>query len=70
MSQDERQCPHTTSCAMYEVFVFESSLALWKNNYCLSDYERCARYKLSQEGQEVPLQLLPNGRRLETGGGG
>jgi len=70
MSQDESRCPHTTACAMYDLFVFESSLALWKKNYCLADYERCARYRLAQEGQEVPLHLLPNGRILETGGSG
>lgn len=67
MTDEEPRCPHTASCAMYELFVFESSLSLWKKSYCFDDYERCARYKLSQEGQEVPLQLLPNGRRLETG---
>jgi hypothetical protein len=67
MSDDSTRCPHVSSCAMYDLFVFEASLSLWKRSYCFDDFERCARYQLSQEGQDVPLQLLPNGRQLSTG---
>ncbi len=52
------------SCSMYELFSFAGTLAAWKINYCTGDYSRCARYQRAASGQQVPLQLMPNGALL------
>jgi hypothetical protein len=57
---------------MYDLFQLSGSLAVWKMNYCSTDYERCARFKLSAEGKPVADHLLPNGSllRLQPKAGG
>ncbi len=62
-------CPHSTDCAMYRLFKLSGSLQVWKINYCNADYERCARYRRSALGQQVPLTLMPNGEHLKKAGG-
>lgn len=58
-------CTHSKNCQLYAQFAMEPSLRLWKQRYCASEYEKCARYQLALEGQSVPLALLPNGRRVK-----
>ncbi len=58
-------CTHSKSCQLYAQFAMEPSLRLWKQRYCLGEYEQCARYQLALEGKSVPLTLLPNGRRVK-----
>ncbi len=58
-------CTHSKNCQLYAQFAMEPSLQLWKQRYCASEYEKCARYQLALEGQSVPLALLPNGRRVK-----
>lgn len=58
-------CTHSKNCQLYAQFAMEPSLRLWKQRYCLGEYERCARYLLAVEGKSVPLTMLPNGRRVK-----
>ncbi len=58
-------CTHSKDCQLYAQFAMEPSLRLWKQRYCISEYEQCARYQLALEGKSVPLTLLPNGRRVK-----
>jgi hypothetical protein len=63
----ESECPHSSSCEMYRLFKFAGTLAVWKINYCNADYTRCARYQASRQGQQVPINLMPNGEFLKKG---
>lgn len=58
-------CTHSKNCQLYAQFAMEPSLRLWKQRYCMGDFEQCARYQLALEGKSVPLALLPNGRRVK-----
>ena len=58
-------CTHSKNCQLYAQFAMEPSLRLWKQRYCMNEYEQCARYQLALEGKSVPLALLPNGRRVK-----
>jgi hypothetical protein len=60
-----RQCPNMPTCRMYAVFTLASTLQIWKENYCTSDYDRCERYKQTACGNQVSDLLLPNGRLLK-----
>lgn len=61
-----RSCPHSTSCPLYPQFTLESFLRYWRTSYCDADYARCARYRLSQEGKPVPVNLLPSGNLMKV----
>ena len=43
----------------------EAAFRVWESFYCDGAFHRCERYRLHEAGQEVPDQLLPNGRLLE-----
>jgi hypothetical protein len=49
---------------MYPLLAMEPALKLWKQHYCEKNFEKCARFNLSLEGNAVPLTLLPNGKQL------
>ena len=57
-------CPHVLDCPLFAVFTMNSALGVWKSNYCTAEYARCARYRLSEAGEPVPQNLLPNGKSL------
>ena len=58
------------TCAMFPLFKLRGSLRVWQENYCESDFERCARYQRSLEGKVTPMNLLPNGQMLDVLGKG
>lgn len=64
---DKTTCPHAVNCPLYPQFTAASLLSYWKACYCESTYSRCARYRLSAEGQPVPLNLLPSGNFMKLG---
>jgi hypothetical protein len=64
------ECPHTSSCEMYDLLRLAGTLAVWKSNYCNGDHERCERFKLAQAGRPVPKNLMPNGVLLRHAGQG
>lgn len=61
------ECSHVTSCELFAQFALNPALKVWQIHYCDSDqHARCARYQMSLRGQPVPLNLLPNGKIIET----
>lgn len=63
----EGECTHIKSCEMYTLLRLAGTLRAWQNRYCRADYTQCERYKRSQQGREVPVNLMPNGEKLKTG---
>jgi ankyrin repeat protein len=59
-------CTHISHCELYAQFAFNSALEIWKTHYCEGDFTRCARYQLALADQPVPLNLLPNGTKVEA----
>jgi hypothetical protein len=57
-------CPHAGSCEMFSLLQAAGTLKTWQIRYCAGEYHTCARYRLSQEGQPVPQNLLPSGQLL------
>ncbi|MBP9114277.1 MAG: hypothetical protein KBF88_15800 [Polyangiaceae bacterium] len=50
---------------MYTLFTEAGTLGAWKELFCKANYTRCARYKASELGHPVPINLLPNGDLLK-----
>ncbi len=59
-------CARMSGCPLFKQFSLKASLAVWTSRYCESDFARCARLQLANEGKPIPLNLLPNGRMLEV----
>jgi len=57
-------CSHVTGCELFVQFAMNPALEVWKEHYCEGEHTRCARYRLSNAGQPVPLTLLPNGKQV------
>lgn len=57
-------CSHSTSCELYVRFAADPSIDVWKKHFCNSDYKKCVRYEMSLKGVSVPLDLLPNGKKI------
>lgn len=62
-------CSHKDACPMYVEFKLKTVLKFWQKSYCDGDFARCERYQLSLEGKPVPINLLPNGKVMDAGGG-
>jgi hypothetical protein len=64
-------CSHSTACPLFAQFQLNTTLRSWKIMYCDSDTRsrNCHRFKLSESGHAVPLNLLPNGTMLEIDAG-
>ena len=54
------------TCALFPLFKLRASLRVWQDNYCESDFQRCARYQRVAEGKITPMNLLPNGQMLDV----
>ncbi len=59
-------CSHTKNCELFPQFALNPALKVWQIHYCEGEHARCARYQLSLQGKTIPLNLLPNGKRVET----
>ncbi len=59
-------CSHTKNCELFPQFALNPALKVWQVHFCEGEFSRCARYQLSLQGKTVPLNLLPNGKRVET----
>ncbi len=59
-------CSHTKNCDLFPQFTLNPALKVWQVHYCEGEFTGCARYRLALEGKAVPLNLLPNGKRVET----
>ena len=54
-------CPKKTDCTLFaEVDLLEALSHNIETFYCKRSFEKCARFKLYQQGQPVPLTLLPH----------
>ena len=60
----KEQCPHMIGCALYPVFKLKAALKVWQTNYCEADFTSCARFQKSCCGDQIPNNLLPNGKLL------
>jgi hypothetical protein len=68
INKDEKMpCPHSTKCELYVRFAADPSIEIWKKHYCSSDFKKCTRYDMSLKGMSIPLDMLPNGKRIATG---
>lgn len=59
-------CPMAVQCPLYAIYP-ASQLNNLKHAYCVGDFRLCARLKIKQSGQEVPLRLLPDGSTFDEG---
>lgn len=58
-------CTRSNNCELYARFAADPSIEVWKKHYCNSSgYEKCERFKMSLKGMSVPLDLLPNGKKI------
>jgi len=51
-------------CELYGAFLLNSSLKTWQIRYCEGAFTECERYRLVCGHQNVPPNLLPNGKLL------
>lgn len=58
-------CTHCQHCELYAQFALNPALQLWQVHYCQGDYQRCVRFQMSLRKETVPLNMLPNGTRVE-----
>jgi hypothetical protein len=58
-------CPNLDGCPLHPHFTMRSSLRIWKDFFCNTNYQACVRYQAAQKGERVPPNLLPNGKLLE-----
>jgi hypothetical protein len=68
MAEKRGNCSHMNGCELFPLFQIRSALRVWQINYCEGTYERCARYQAACRGEAVPINLLPNGKRLIAAG--
>ncbi len=54
-------CPKKAGCSLFaEVDLLSALIRNIETFYCKRSFEKCARYKLYQEGKPVPPKLLPH----------
>lgn len=58
-------CTHCEHCELYAQFALNPAMQLWQAHYCQGDYNRCVRFQMSLRKETVPLNMLPNGARVE-----
>ena len=46
------------------MFRMQSMLRIWQDRYCEGDFASCERYRRAEAKEEVPDNLLPNGKLL------
>jgi hypothetical protein len=59
-------CPHSSKCELYVRFAADPSIEIWKKHFCSLDFQKCTRYDMSLKGMSIPLDMLPNGKRIAT----
>ena len=59
------KCTHCEHCDLFAQFALNPALQVWQTHYCHGEYERCVRYQMSRRNETVPLNLLPNGTKVE-----
>lgn len=59
-------CTHCDSCDLFPQFALNPALQVWQSHYCQGDHERCVRFQMSCRKESVPLNMLPNGSKVEV----
>ena len=59
------KCTHCEHCDLFPQFALNPALQVWQTHYCHGEYERCVRYQMSCRNETVPLNLLPNGTKVD-----
>lgn len=59
-------CTHANNCELYVRFAADPSIEVWRKHFCMGDFKKCVRFQNSLKGIAVPLELLPNGKTIET----
>ncbi len=56
------KCEKLSACPFFNdrLSRMPSVASLLKESYCLGEKENCARYRVSNAGLEVPVDLFPN----------
>jgi hypothetical protein len=49
---------------LFELAALQPALAMWKAKYCEGEFGRCERLRRFVRGEEVPPNMLPNGKVL------
>jgi len=58
-------CTHCDHCELYAQFALNPALQIWQIHYCQADFSRCVRFQMSLRRETVPLNMLPNGTRVD-----
>jgi ankyrin repeat protein len=58
-------CTHSENCELFAQFALNPALQVWQSHYCQQDFKRCVRFQMSLRGESVPLNLLPNGSKVD-----
>jgi len=67
MSTTHPECPHLSTCVIFERFRVDGNKSVWISSYCRGPMQAdCARKKLRDTGKPVPITMLPNGQNLPT----
>jgi ankyrin repeat protein len=64
--EESMACSHVDTCELFAQFALNPALRVWQAHYCDKDHSRCARYQLARSRQPVPLNLLPNGSKVDA----
>ncbi|HEX9626572.1 MAG TPA: ankyrin repeat domain-containing protein [Acidiferrobacterales bacterium] len=59
-------CSHSKHCELFAQFALNPALKIWQTHFCEAEFTQCARFQLSKQGKPVPLNLLPNGKKVEA----
>ena len=59
------KCTHCDHCDLFPQFALNPALQVWQTHYCHGDYERCIRFQMSCRNETVPLNMLPNGTKVD-----
>jgi len=56
-------CPYYENCPIFAKRIVSPVCEAMTKMFCTSEiFTKCERYTLKQSGQEVPINLLPNGK--------
>lgn len=59
------KCTHCEHCDLFPQFALNPALQVWQTHYCHGDYQGCVRFQMSCRNESVPLNMLPNGTKVE-----
>ncbi len=62
-------CPRYSRCNLPGCLSMEAALRIWQSLYCEAAWERCARRRRLEAGEDVPARMLPDGRCSEGAAG-